>query len=171
MEAHPRRLRVFELLAPPAVAAFVDELAGRVEIVARRVPGVGGGPLRDEPEQPRAMQMNVGQMEPHRPALGDLKRLVEVLAPAVEVAGHGAPQGAGEEAAGNMGLIARAVEEVNSSFQAFVGRRIAAQYRVVSRGAGEREMLDGDRENWGIRVRLHPFGGSARAIRNSAASL
>jgi hypothetical protein len=75
----PRRLGVLELLAPPAVAAVVDELPRLVEIIARRVPGVVRGPVRDEPEQPRAMEMNVGQIEPHRPALGDFQSLVEVL--------------------------------------------------------------------------------------------
>ena len=46
------------------------------------------------------MQTDVGQIQPHRPPLGDLEGLVEILARAIEVAGDGAVEGAGEETAG-----------------------------------------------------------------------
>ena len=47
------------------------------------------------------MEMDVGEMEPHRPALGNLERRVEVLARAAEITRRRAEQSAGEEAAAN----------------------------------------------------------------------
>jgi hypothetical protein len=90
VDALVSRLGVGELVAAAAIAAFVDELLRGVEIVARRDPRVGGRPAGHEAEQPRAMEMNVGEEEPHRPALGDLIRVVEVVARAVESTGDSA---------------------------------------------------------------------------------
>jgi hypothetical protein len=42
------RLGVGELLTAAAIAAIVDQFLRRVEIGARRGPGVGGGPARHE---------------------------------------------------------------------------------------------------------------------------
>ena len=83
------RLGVGELLAAAAIAAFLDERRRRVEIDARRGPGVFFGPAFHEAEQPRAMKMDVGQKKLHRPALGDLGSLIEVVARAAEIASRG----------------------------------------------------------------------------------
>ena len=83
------------------------------------------------------MEMDVGEMEPHRPALGDLERLVEVLARAVEVAGRRAEEGAGEEAAGDVILLTGAAKEVHRFLHMRAGRRLAAKDRLVKRGAGK----------------------------------
>ena len=67
------------------------------------------------------MEMNIGQMQPHRPALGDLESLVEVRARAVEVAGHGAPKRTGQKSAGEVILLARAAQIVYSLVQMRAG--------------------------------------------------
>ena len=96
-----RFLSVGQFFAPPPVAALLDELPRTVEVVARRAPlgRVVFWAVFHESEQPRAMKMDVGEMQSHRAALGDLMSLVEVLARPVEIAGRRAEQGASEEGA------------------------------------------------------------------------
>ena len=48
------------------------------------------------------MQVDVGQMQPHRAPLCDLERLVEILARAVEVFRDGAVERAGEQGEGEV---------------------------------------------------------------------
>ena len=93
-EERLRRRRVVEAAAVAAGSIRSLALRGRLG----RGPGDCGRPAA-QAEQAGAVQKNVGQMQPHRPALGDFESLVEVLARAVEIARDGAPQGAGEVAA------------------------------------------------------------------------
>jgi hypothetical protein len=65
-------------------------------------------------------------MQPHWPPHGDLVSLVEVLARAVEVAARGAPQRAGEKAAGEAILLAIAAQIVHGFPNLRAGRRFAA---------------------------------------------
>src|SRR5258708_25290649 len=64
-------LRVFELFFPAEVAVFEDEPARLLEVFARGVEVVAK-------EQPRAVKVDVGEVEWHRAALGDLLGFVEV---------------------------------------------------------------------------------------------
>jgi len=63
------------------------------------------------------MQTDVRQKQPHRPPLGDLMGLVQILARAVEVAGDGAVEGAGEEAPRQIvySTAATPIEHVNAA--------------------------------------------------------
>jgi hypothetical protein len=72
------------------------------------------------------MQTDVRQMQPHRPPLGDLIGLVEILARAVEIAGDGAVEGAGEEAAGEVMLTAGTAQDVDGFLEVIGGGRLTA---------------------------------------------
>ena len=135
------RLGDGQLFAATAIAAFVDELLCRVEIVVRRSPGIVHRPARHQAEQPRAVKVNVGEMKPHRSTLGDLISFVEVFSRTVEVPGHGAKEGAGKEGERDVGLLARAAQEVGGFWQMLTGAPFAAQKRLVQRGAGEGEVV------------------------------
>jgi len=90
--------------------------------------------------------MDVGEKEPHRPALGNLEGLVEILARARKIAARGAPQRAGEEAAREFVLLSGAAQEVDGLVDVRGRRRFAAQDRGEQRGAGEGEMVEADVE-------------------------
>jgi len=79
-------LGVFELFLPAQVAVFENQATGLGEVVLRGLPGV----LCFIEEKPRAIQMDVGQEQRHRPALGDLPRFVQI---ALRALGTGARAG------------------------------------------------------------------------------
>src|SRR5271170_6145982 len=137
------------LRRPPAlraggVAAGFDQLARLGEVGSRRGPGVGGRAAGGEAEQAGAMQTDVRQKQPHRPPLGDLIGLVEILAGAVEIAGDGAVEGAGKETTGEVVLRASATQDADGRVDVLGGRRLAAQHGGVEGGAGEREVVEAD---------------------------
>ncbi len=91
------------------------------------------------------MEMDVGEKEPHRPALGDLERLVKVLTRPVEGTGRGAEEGAGEEAKREILLLASAAEDVQRVVHMLAGGRLSAKDRLEQRGAGKSEMIKPER--------------------------
>ena len=116
-----------ELRIPPMIAAIRDQLARRVELLARFLQeprGLGGvgrsGRRRarvDEAVQrregldarkseARSLERAIAKKEPHRPQLGDLLDLVEVARCAIPVADGAAEGGAGQHAAHNPNAFA-----------------------------------------------------------------
>jgi hypothetical protein len=144
IQSPQRRFRVLQPPEPAAVAAGFDQLARLGEVGLGGGLGVRGRAAGGKAEQAGAMQTDVRQMQPHRPPLGDLKGLVEILACAVEIAGDGAVEGAGEEATGEVILYPRAAQYVDGGVDVLGGRRVAAQHAGVEGGAGEGEVVEAD---------------------------
>ena len=69
-----RALGVGEFLATALVAALFNELLGSGKVVLRRLPGVV---LLTEKEA-GAVEVDVGKVQPHRTALGNVPRFVQV---------------------------------------------------------------------------------------------
>ena len=114
-------LRIRQLFFAPPVAAFLDELARGGEIGGGGSPGI----LRFAEEEAGAVEVDVGHVEFHGAALGDLPGLVQV---ALRALGAGAcafetPQpGAGEEAAGEVVAVAGAAEAGHGVLEAARGK-------------------------------------------------
>ena len=76
------RLGVFEFFLATPVTAALDDRASGTEVIpwsASVAIGIGGPWIRrDGMEEPRPVEMNVGEKKPHRPALGDFPSLVRI---------------------------------------------------------------------------------------------
>ena len=164
------RLGVFELFLAAQVAVFENQATGLGEVVLRGLPRV----RRIAKEEPRAIQMDVGQEQRHRPALGDLPRFVQIALRALGAGartGETAQPGAGEKAAGEVVLHAGAAEAGHGVVQlrrcsgesalTLLGRVRGRGLRCltlaaprfdnsVERGAAQREMVEADGEEGGV---------------------
>ncbi len=168
---------------------FENQAAGLGEVVPRGLPRV----RRFAKEEPRSIQMDVGQEQRHRPELGDLPRLVQIALRALGAgtrAGETAQPSSGEKAAREVVLLAGAAQAGHGVVQLHrcrgesaltrFGRErggglchltLAAQRienRHVERGAAQREVVDGDVEEADI-VLLGPLERLRRALGDGAA--
>src|SRR4051812_19060950 len=94
-------LGIGEFFVAAVVAAGVDELLGFGEIGGGRLPRIFGFAK----EEPSAVEVNVGQEEPHWAEIGYFTGLVQVALGALGTgvcAGETAQPGAGEEAMGKI---------------------------------------------------------------------
>src|SRR5208337_2737901 len=117
------RVELGKLLVAPMISAIRDQLARRVELLARllqeprglgrigqsgrRRARVNDAVQRREgfaPRQrkPRALERAIAEMESHRSGLGDLPRLVQIAPPAVPIADRATEGGTSEQAASDI---------------------------------------------------------------------
>ena len=127
-------LQLSELLVAPVVAAGLDVIGRRGELLRRLVvQGLAlclARPLRlrraviDEPierrerlavreREPRTLERHVAKKEPHWPRLSDLLDLIEIARGAVPIADAAAEGCASEEAAGELVIVPRGAEAVD----------------------------------------------------------
>ena len=128
-----------------AVAAGADEVASAVEVAA------GGGEIAGREMEASPLQVGVALVEAHRAALGDLQGLAEVRGGAGEVGGQAPEGGAGQEAAGEIVLLARLPQAVHRPVEVVRGRaevrlRGGRRQGQAEVGAAQGEVVEGDVE-------------------------
>lgn len=136
-------LRVGEFLVPAVVAALVDEFPGGGEIVLRRFPRVRV--LAEE--EAGAVQVDVGQVQPHGAAFGNVPRFIQVGPRTAGVAIKRKKPGASQHAANYFVLHSCPPQRPHSSF-AIVGRYAQIQFgslAVLTQScSGENQMAETD---------------------------
>src|SRR5262249_55819401 len=164
--------RVCEFFVAPPVTALLDQLPRCRQIIfrsARRTVGILVPRILWTwdvglwtTKQSRAIEMNVGHEQFHRPAFGDLPGFVQIFlrAPGAGArAAEKAQPGAGEESVRNSRHVARAAEAVYGGVNVEEVRSQKSEVRTfqnrrVERGAAQREVVKREVEK---RCAAHSF--------------
>ena len=128
----------------------------------------GGVVIAGLQEEARPLEVDVGLVETHVAALGNLLGLAEVGRGSVRGVAQTSEDGAGQETAGDVVFSAGLTQSVDSPVQVIQGlgevRRRTGRQGQAEMGASEGEVVEGDVEN--PIVTLSDFDGVVSSISN-----